>query len=778
MHGFVKRGVLSLAFFILFHTGVCAIWAQEKVDAKLGQLTIDRIFKSGDFNDQSFGTIRWLKDGNFTTTEESKKYKGTLDIVKHDTATGKKQVLIAAAKLIPEGKTKPLVIQGYDWSTDKTKLLIFTNSKRVWRQNTRGDYWVYDIKNHGLHKLGGNAKPSTLMFAEFSPNGNQVAYVCEKNVFVEDLASQKIQQLTTRKNNTIINGTFDWVYEEELSLRDGIRWSPDSKKLAYWQLDESGVGEYYLLNNTTGNYQKLFKYRYPKVGTTNSAGRVGVVTIPEKLADDTSVRKPTKDEKSVPATVWMDIPGNPRDYYIARMDWAENPDELLVQQFNRLQNTNKLMLANATTGKANTIFVEQDKAWVEVHDNLTWLNDGKEFLWVSERDGWNHLYVVSRDGKTIKKLTTGDYDVIEVSLIDTKNGLIYFLASPKNATQQYLYSVSLADASVKRLTPEDQPGWHTYDISPNGQWAIHTYSTFDMPPVTDLIALPEYKVVRVLAANKKARDAISKLDRKPTDFFQVDIGKGVKLDAWCIKPPNFDASKKYPVLFYVYGEPAGQTVVDRWSGSRYLWHLFLAQNGYLVMSVDNRGTPAPRGRDFRKIIYRQIGILAPKDQAAAVKAICKQWPWVDADRIGVWGWSGGGSMSLHAIFRYPDIYKVAMSIAPVGNELFYDTIYQERYMGLPKDNADGYKNGSPLTYAKNLQGKLLLIHGTADDNVHYANAEVIVNALIAANKQFSMMAYPYRSHSINEGANTRRHLFSLLTNYLESNLPGGPRKRD
>jgi dipeptidyl-peptidase-4 len=279
----------------------------------------------------------------------------------------------------------------------------------------------------------------------------------------------------------------------------------------------------------------------------------------------------------------------------------------------------------------------------------------------------------------------------------------------------------------------------------------------------------------VLEDNKKLRDAVNALKRQPTEFFRVDIGDGLELDGWCIKPPDFDASKRYPVVFHVYGEPAGQTVLDRWGGPNYLWHLMLAQHGYLVMSVDNRGTPAPRGRDWRKVVYRQVGILAPKEQAAAVRAILKRWPFVDPERVGIWGWSGGGSMSLNAIFRYPDLYHTAMAVAPVSNQRYYDTIYQERYMGMPHDNAEGYRDGSPIAHARQLKGNLLIVHGTADDNVHYANAEALVNELIAANKQFSMMAYPNRSHSISEGPNTRRHLFGLLTRYLEQNLPAGPR---
>jgi dipeptidyl-peptidase-4 len=460
------------------------------------------------------------------------------------------------------------------------------------------------------------------------------------------------------------------------------------------------------------------------------------------------------------------------------MDWAGDAKEVVLQQLNRLQNTNKVMLADAATGQARTILTEHDKTWVDVHDHLHWLEGGKKFTWLSERDGWKRLYVVSRSGEQVKAITPAGVDVIDVAAVDEKHGWLYYLASPENATQKYLYRVRLDGGPAQQVTPPAQKGTHAYDISPDGRWAIHTYSTFDTPPVVNLISLPEHKVVRALAENKALHEKVKALKRRPTEFFRVDIGGGVELDGWCIKPPDFDAGKRYPVVFHVYGEPFGQTVLDRWDrwpGTAYLWHLLLAQEGYVVMSVDNRGTPAPRGREWRKVIYRRLGILAPQEQAAAVRALCKKWSWLDAGRVGVWGWSGGGSMSLNAIFLYPDLYHTAIAIAPGSLQRYYDTIYQERYMGLPRDNPAGYRDGSPITHAHRLKGNLLVVHGTADDNVHYANTEALVNELIAADKHFTMMAYPNRSHSIDEGPNTRRHLFRLLTRYLREHLPPGPK---
>jgi dipeptidyl-peptidase-4 len=577
---------------------------------------------------------------------------------------------------------------------------------------------------------------------------------------VQDLSTYQIRQLTHTDSPHIINGTFDWVYEEEFALYDGFRWSPDSKKIAFWQLDTEGVDDYYLVNNVAGLYQQLTKFKYPKVGRPNAACRIGVV----RVDGDAAIR-------------WLDLPGDARQHYIPWMDWAGTSEEILVQQLNRLQNTNNVMRVNLGDDKAREVLIERDKAWLDVHADLHWLDGGKQFTWISERDGWKHVYLVSRDGSQTKLLTKDAMDIIEVVGIDEKAGWLYFTASPDNATQQYLYAARLDGTKTQRVTPPGTKGTHAYQLSPDGRWAIRTFSTFDTPPVIDLVQLPEHKVVRTLVDNSKVLAKVKALKRQPTEFFSIAIGNGVELDAWCMKPADFDANKRYPVLFHVYGEPAGQTVLDRWGGSTYLWHLCLTQQGYLVMSVDNRGTPAPRGREWRKVVYRQVGILAPKEQALAVKAILARWSFLDPPRIGIWGWSGGGSMSLNAIFRYPELYHTAMAVAPVSNQRYYDTIYQERYMGLPEDNVVGYRDGSPLTYAHQLKGHLLLVHGTGDDNVHYANTEAVINELIAHNKQFAMMAYPNRSHSIAEGPNTRRHLFTLLTRYLQEHLPAGPRPK-
>ena len=727
-------------------------------EADPSQLTLDRIITAGEFHTEGFGPARWLKDGSGYTTLEPAPDGHGRDIVKYDPANGRREVLVAASRLKPDEAKGPLSIDDYTWSESGKALLIFTNTRRVWRLNSRGDYWAFDLESGKLRKIGNEFPEASLMFAKFSPDADRVAFVRENNIYVQDLGDGKITTLTSDGSPTRINGTFDWVYEEEFSLRDGFRWSPDGQSIAYWQLDTTGMRDYILVNTTEELYPKLTTIRYPKVGQTNPSSRVGVV--------------PARGGE----TRWMDVPGDPRNHYIARMDWAGDSKELVLQHLNRLQNRNEVLLADAKSGRVRTVLDDRDEAWVEVVDDLNWVEGGHRFTWISERDGWRHVFLAGRDGGDPSLATPGTYDVIDVARVDDRSNEIDFIASPDDPKARYLFRGPLdGSASPRRLTPFDQPGTHSYQIAPNGLWALHTYSSLKRPPVIELVSLPDHKVVRTLVDNSALRAKFATLKLGSTEFFRVAVEEGVELDGWCLKPPGFDPGKRYPLLIHVYGEPAGQTVLDRWGGRNDLWHQMLAQHGFVVVSVDNRGTPGPRGRAWRKSIYRQIGILASKDQAEALRALEKRWGFIDPNRVGIWGWSGGGSMSLNAIFRYPDLYQTAVAVAFISDQRLYDTIYQERYMGLPEANPDGYRDGSPITFAGNLKGNLLLIHGTGDDNCHYQSCERLVDRLIAANKPFSMLAYPNRTHSISEGKNTSRHLYGSMTRYLEQHLRPGSR---
>ena len=718
-----------------------------------------RLYASRDFASQAFGPARWMNGGAaYATIEPSALVPGAQDLARYETATGARTILVSARQLIPSGAQSPIDIEDYDWAAGDSLLLVFTNTRKVWRQNTRGDYWVLNRSSGSLRKLGGpEAAEATLMYAKFSPTGDRVAYVRRGDLYVERLADGTITRLTTDADSLHVNGMTDWVYEEEFDLRDAFRWSPDGTRIAYWRFDMTGVRTFTLINDTDSLYPFTIPIQYPKTGTPNSAVRAGIVS-----ADGGT-------------TTWIYLPDDPRDNYLPRMEWV-GANELVLQRMNRQQNTDRVMLADAVTGGTRAILTERDSAWVDVVDEITWLTGRNRFLWPSERDGWRHVYAVARDGTRPVLITPGAFDVVEIAAVDAAGGWLYYIASPDNATQRYLYRIRLdGDGRPERITPAGATGTHSYVVSPDAHWAIHTVSRFDAPPTTDLVRLPSHQVVRTLVENAALRAAVDSLITRPTEFFKVRVGDGVSLDGWMLRPRNFDSTKTSPLLMHVYGEPAGQTVMDRWLGTGALWHRMLADQGYIVASVDNRGTPAPRGRAWRKVVYGRVGVLSSREQADAVRALTRARPYLDSTRVAIWGWSGGGSSTLQAMFRYPEVYQVGMSVAPVPDQRLYDTIYQERYMGLPSENGEGYRLGSPITFADGLRGRLLLVHGSGDDNVHYQGSERLVNRLVSLGKQFDFMVYPNRSHCICEGRGTTLHVYSLLTRYLLEHLPAGPR---
>jgi dipeptidyl-peptidase-4 len=715
---------------------------------------IDRIFKTGDYSAPRFGPARWLPDGSaYAIVERS---ASGSEIVRYDAATGARTVTVAASRLVPPGASVGLNIEDYAWSNDGKRLLIFTNTRKVWRDNTRGDYWVLDIESGRLQKIGGAAPEASLMFAKFSPDAMRVAFVRANDIYVERLADATITRLTTDGSPTTINGTSDWVYEEELGVRDAFRWSPDGRAIAYWQFDSTGVGVFSLINDTDTLYPTITRIPYPKAGSTNSAVRIGVVS-----ADGGETR-------------WMRTPGDPRETYLARLEWID-ANTLAIQQLNRLQNRNDFLQADARTGEIRRLFEDESKAWVDVED-VRWIDGGKAFLWLSERDGWRHIYRVPREGGAAALVTRFEADVLDVGGVDERQGLVYFRASPDNATQTYLYRARLDGAGApERVTPAGHPGTHGYTLAPGGRLAFHTYSRFDQPGTLDVVALPEHRVLRSLTDTTALVAKLAPVLKPPVEFLKVDVGGGVSLDGWMLKPSTFDATKRYPAVVFVYGEPADTTVNDRWGGGRMLFHRALAEAGYLVVSFDNRGTPALKGVAWRKVVYGAVGDLSSKEQAAAVRALAAARPYIDSTRVGVWGWSGGGSNTLNCIFRFPDVFKVGVAVAPVPDQRLYDTIYQERYMGLPQVNVEGYRLGSPIHFAEGLRGNLLIVHGSGDDNVHYQGTERLVNRLIALGKAFDTMVYPNRTHAIAEGEGTTPHVYQLIARYFLDNLPPGGR---
>jgi len=732
--------------------GICLSNAQE--DKTL--LSIDRIYASNEFRQGYHPPIKWIENGEAYITLDRK----SGDFIRYETFTQEQSVYLAVKTLISGKDKKAIRVENFTLSNDESKILIFTNSKKVWRSNTKGDYWVYDFNTKKLSKVGSQFPESSLMFAKFSDNNKYIAYVHEFNIYKENFKNGETEQLTKDGSVDIINGTFDWVYEEEFGCRDGFRWNTNGKYIAFWQVDATEIKDFYMLNNTDGNYSEIIPVQYPKVGEEPSAVKVGVV----------HTKKATID--------WVSVPGEAKAHFIPRMQWLNN-NELLIQQLNRKQNKLVWYVYNVSSKIIREVYTEKEETWVDIDypdvASNSWgmsdeiiMDEGKSVLRMTENDGWRHVYKINLDSSEKTLITKGDYDVADKYLATETD--LYFNASPENSTQRYLYTTDLAGSeNMRRLTPTLYNGVNRYNISPNGKYAIHTHSSSIKPRTQQLISLPDHKNITDLVTNETYKAQIDSLNLPEIEFFKVTTKAGIEIDGKMIKPLNFDANKKYPVFFYVYGEPAGQVCLDRWEN---MWRLMLAQKGYLVIMIDNRGTPCLKGSEWRKSIYRKIGGINVDDQAAAATEILK-WDFVDTSRVAVHGWSGGGSMTLNLMFRYPQIYKTGMAVAAVANQLMYDNIYQERYMGLPSENEEDFINGSPVSHAKNLQGNLLVIHGTGDDNVHYQNTEMLINELIKHNKQFQVMPYPNRAHGISRGKNTRLHLYTLMTNYLMEYCPPG-----
>jgi len=746
-----------------------AVQPQSAAMTNVTMLTDEAIFGEWAYNAKRPGAVRWVDEGAaFTALETAPGYEDAElekdqngddikvyeEIVQYDPATMERTVVISLAQLTPDGSDKALVVDNYQWSDDKSKLLIYTKAEYVWRQKSRGDYWVLELDSGRLWQLGGDmSEPSQMMFGKFSPDASMFGYVWRNNIYVQDLRTGDIVALTNDASETVINGLFDWAYEEEFSILDGFRWSPDSQMIAYWQLDTHAAKDFLLINNTDTLYPEVTAIPYPKVGEENSAARIGVIS------------------SDGGETLWIELPGIAKDMYVPRMDWANNSDSLLIQQLNRKQDTNSVWTADAKTGRINLLFSEKEDTFIESIIDPKWLDEQDAFVWISERDGWRHLYSVSRDGRTFTNLTPGEFDVIETLSIDDANGWVYFIASPDDAAQRYLYRAPLdGSGELERMTPDSFSGSNAYQLSADSTWAIHTHSSFMQPPVYSLLSLPDHKIHRVLEDNAELAAKIANLGLAAPNFYSVEARDGLRLDGYMLLPLNFDRQQKYPIINFVYGEPAGQTVQDRWGGSNNMWHMEMAQRGFIISSVDNRGTRAPRGHDWRRSIYGGVGILGSRDQADSLDAICERWSFIDCDRVGVWGHSGGGSMTLNLLFRSPEKYHVGVSRAPVPDQRLYDSIYQERYSGLLSEFADGYAEASPINFASQLQGKLLLMHGTGDDNVHYQGTERLINELIKYNKHFDFMSYPNRRHGIREGEGTSLHMYSMMTEYFEEHL--------
>jgi dipeptidyl-peptidase-4 len=704
------------------------------------RLTVERIF-SRELSVAPVPRPAWSRTGSSYIDVRPTKDGGS-ELVRFDIATGKETVLARADQLASGGRE--LKVEELSLSGDEGLALLFHNSVPVWRNNTRGVFDIYDFKTGTLRPV--STKTGLQMFAKVSPDGRKVAFVRDNDLFVSDLATGHERRLTTDGTADVINGTTDWVYEEELGLRDAFRWSPDSKQIAFYRFDQSAVPVMPIVNEL-GLYPKVGTLRYPKAGAANARVRLGVI------------------ELGTDRRTWLDV-GPDTGQYFARMEWV-GADSLAVQRLPRKQNSVDVMLLSATSGRGRTVMTDRDSAYVDSHTgDLRWIGDGqRQFLWLSDRSGWRQLFLFGRDGKLIRQLTTDGVDIVSVLGVDQANGYVYVSAAAPTPTQRNVYRVKLGGGAMERVTKE--PGSHVFDLSPDGRYAVDSYSTINAPPTATLYALPSMRVIRVLQDNAALKAKVAQLSIKPATFIKVPMPDGTTLDAFRMVPANFDSTRKYPVLMYVYGGPASPLVNDAWGGTRPLWLQSLAQQGYVVICADNRGA-AWRGRDFRKTTQYRLGLKESDDQMNVARWIGRQ-SWGDASRIGIWGWSYGGYLSSLTAARGGDLFKAAIVVSPVTDWDLYDSIYTERYMWTPQQNAEGYKVSAPLSYVAGVKARLLLVHGTGDDNVHPQNTIQLADKLEAANKPFYMLLYPNRTHSIS-GGNTSVHLFNSLTRFVLENL--------
>jgi dipeptidyl-peptidase-4 len=704
------------------------------------QLTLQRIFTTGDFSAGAFYP-QWSADGRSFVLVEADPQTRASDVWTVGIDDGKRERRLQGSRLVAEGQNAPVDVEDIEWSADGRRALIYTNSQQVWRARTKGTYYVWDEQAGRLTPL--SRGEGWQQFAKLSPDGSRVGFVRNNDLFVVELATGRETQLTKDGSDTVINGTFDWVYEEELGLQDGWRWSPDGRRIAFWRLDQGRVPVFTWVNNLAGTYSVPVQLRYPKPGEPNSQVKIGVVDV------------------AGGETRWMDTG---EGEYLARMDWAASPTELVIQRMNRRQNRIDVLLTDANTGRSRTLFSDTDSAWVNVDDDLALIRGGSQLLWTSQREGYNQIYLYGRDGRLVRKLTREPWDVVSVDRVDERGGWVYFTGTGGNGAERHLYRVKLDGGAAQKLTRE--PGTHSTSVSPDGRTFVDIYSRASTPAVSRLFRT-DGTLVRSLSDNQRAMANLASAGVSQPEFFSIPTQGGVQMPAMMIRPANFDASKKHPVLFYVYGTPGAQTVTDSWGGSRYMWHQLLAQKGYIVVSVDTRGT-SNRGRAYEKAGYLNHGVLVTDDLMTAARYMAAQ-PYVDGGRIGMWGWSGGGFTTGLSLARGGRLYKAGMSVAPVVDWRLYDNIYSERFMGLPQENAAGYDATSVVKQAAGITANYLVAHGTADDNVHFQNSVQLATALQTAGKQFSFMLYPNKNHGIS-GAQTQLHLFTMMTDWLEDNL--------
>jgi len=722
--------VIACLFIIWFPTGIFA-----QTNSK--EIKLDDIWGSRMFAPKFLNEVKPMKDGEHYCMLEN----DTINVYLYKTGL-KEKMLLSGKQLIPEGKKEPLGIESYQFSNDEAKLLLPSETEAIYRRSSKSNYFIWDIANQKLTALSDKGKQR---LADFSPDGSKVAFVRDNNMFIKDLVNDSEYQVTTDGlDKNIINGATDWVYEEEFEFSKGFSWSPDGSKIAFYRFDESKVKEYDM--QMWGDlYPKEHQYKYPKAGEANSTVSILVYDINAKT------------------TTKMDV-GNETDQYIPRIKWTQNANVLCIYRMNRHQNKLELLLSDAQTGNSHTIYTEENKYYIEINDDLIFLNNNKHFILTSEKDGYRHIYLYDLQGKLIRQLTKGNWEVTELKGINQKKGIIYFISTENSSINRDVYAISLSGKGKVKLSAKE--GTNDVDYSTNFKYYINTFSDANTPPVYSLYNF-KGKLIKVLEDNKKLVDKIKEYSFGKLEFFKIKTIEGVELNAYMIKPADFDSTKKYPVLMNVYGGPGVQTVENHWGYFDYIWYQMLAHKGYISVSVDNRGTGG-RGEEFKKCTYQQLGKYETTDQIDAALYL-GQLKYIDASRIGIWGWSFGGFMATSCITKGADVFKMAIAVAPVTNWRYYDNIYTERFMRTPQENPAGYDDNSPINHVKELKGKFLLVHGTGDDNVHVQNSMDLISALEKNNKQFEMQFYPNKNHNI-VGGYTRLHLYQRMTDFILNNL--------
>jgi len=700
--------------------------------------TLRAIYEGNEFSVKSF-RADWLPDGSGYLVWETSQGSRVRIPVSYDALDSKRTELVSASQIAVMKADGPISIDNYTFSPDGSKILLTVNSQEKDMRVVK--YWMLERNSGDLQKVkaGRNSK--------ISPNGHRILFSEKGNLHVYDLQTKKTIILT--KDATPGSITYG-----------NAVWSPDGKRIVFVQSDVSRIRLRSMLVPGDPSYPGVRESRFARVGGTIASMKIGVVDAEGK------------------EITWLPIPIPTEGFYLGQVGWAGNSNEVLVEKLSRFRDKREFLIANVNKGSITTIFDESDPSWVvasyETNLGLEWLDGHSNFLVLSEKDGWRHAYLCSRDGQNQKNITKGEFDIIERVAVDEPGGWFYFNASPKNGTQSYLYRVGLdGKGKTERITPKNQSGFHTYNISPDYKWAFHTYSSANKPPVTELVKLPEHKIVRVFEDNKALHEKASTLS--PVELFQVNIGDGINIDGWMIKPGDFDPSRKYPVFIYVYGEPHGQTVRDSWGFAMANYHRVIADLGYIVISMDNRGTPCPKGAAWRRAIDGKLGPLSTDEQAAALKEFGRTRSYVDLSRVGIWGWSGGGSNTLNALFRKPNDYHLGIAVVPKPQPHLYNAWFQEIYMNTPEVNPEGYKVSAPINYAEDLEGNLLIITGTGETNTHVQIVEGLVDRLIELGKQFDYMAYPNRNHGLSEGEGTDLHLRVYMARYLINHLKPGHR---